>query len=86
MEKFSWKYYIEPTPRRLKRLGAAIVASGGTLSGSSIFAAITSEEKNEDLLWFALIVLIVTGFGHFMVEFFKAEEEEYMQNKNKTKE
>jgi hypothetical protein len=74
--KFSWGYYFEPTPRRLKSFGAGISAMGAAVSTSGIVTSLASEEKNEFALWLTLGSVIVTALGQFMFEFFKEEEEE----------
>ena len=71
---WSWKNYTEPTPKNLKAWGAGIVGFGGTITGSSLVSQLTSDSKNDTLLWLGLISLIITGIGHFAIEFVKGYE------------
>ena len=64
MSKFSWKYYLEPTPKNVKRLGIAFQA----LSASVTVGSAIAEYKG------LTIGAAVAGLiGSFIVEFFKEE-------------
>lgn len=65
MSKFSWKYYLSPTPKNVKRLGMAFQALASSVTVGSAIA----EYK------FLTIGAALAGlFGHFIVEFFKEEK------------
>lgn len=82
--KFSWKYYMEPTPRRMRVLGDSILAASGVISTSSLVSSVLTlqsptpemiESIIKPAIELALWATILGFVGKFITTFFKEEEE-----------
>lgn len=82
--KFSWKYYFEPTPRRMRVLGDAILAASGAISTGSLISSDAALSNPTPEMIQAVIQPAITlslwatilGFvGKFITTFFKEEED-----------
>lgn len=58
------KNYAQPTPKKWRKLGDALLSVGTTITGFAIY---------EDEKWVAIVALIVTVFGKFLTNFFTDE-------------
>lgn len=84
--KFSWRYYTEPTPRRMRVLGDSILAASGVIStGGLVSSVLTLQNPTPEMIEsiirpaieLSLWATILGFIGKFLTTFFKEEEETY---------
>ena len=70
---FGWKYYFQPTPKRLRVFGDSLAAAG-TL-GASIAVL-----NGHPIV--GTVVMIIAVIGKFISNFFTENKKEYNEQKN----
>ena len=64
--KFTWKGYWEPTPKKIRKIADAILATATLISTYSFF---------NDNKGFALSVMIISSLAKFLSNFFADDNE-----------
>ena len=64
--KFNIKYYYQPTPAKMRKLGDGLLGSAQFLTGY----AIIMEEK-----WLAIMILAFGSIGKFLTNFYTETDE-----------
>jgi hypothetical protein len=65
--KFKVKSYYQPTPKKMRKIGDALLGASQFMTGYSI----VMDEK-----WLAFICIAIGTIGKFMTNFFVEEEEQ----------